>query len=142
MSNPNSDGSIFRRCRSSQFSLEIGGKNVFGTFPFHEAAYVGGSSSVRGYRSDRFAGDASFFSNTELRIDLGKAFILLPDEWGIFAFGDVGRVFLDNERSKTWHPAGGGGLYASILERSILSTLSVARSDEITVFFLKTAFAF
>ena len=123
-------------------ALRVGGKNVFGTFPFHEAAYVGGSSSVRGYRSDRFAGDASFFSNTELRIDLGKAFILLPAEWGIFAFGDVGRVFLDNESSKTWHPAGGGGLYASILERSILSTLSVARSDEITVFFLKTAFAF
>jgi hypothetical protein len=123
-------------------ALRLGGKHVFGTFPFHEAAYVGGSKTVRGYRSDRFAGDSSLFANTELRVDLGKAAIVLPAEWGVFVFGDVGRVFVDGESSKTWHPAGGGGVYTSILDRSLLLTLSVARSEELTVFFLKTEFTF
>lgn len=120
----------------------VSGKHVFGTFPFHEAAYVGGSRTVRGYRSDRFAGDASFFSNTELRFILGKAAFLVPAEWGLFAFGDVGRVFQEGESSKTWHPAGGGGIFTMLLDRSLLATLSVARSDEMTVFFLKTEFIF
>jgi hypothetical protein len=123
-------------------ALRVSGKHVFGTFPFHEAAYVGGSRTIRGYRSDRFAGDASFFSNTELRFILGKAAFLAPAEWGLFAFGDVGRVFQEGESSKTWHPAGGGGIFAMLLDRSLLATLSVARSDEMTVFFLKTEFIF
>jgi hypothetical protein len=123
-------------------AMRVGGKHVFGTFPFHEAAYVGGSRTVRGYRSDRFAGDASFFSNTELRFILGKAAFLVPAEWGLFAFGDVGRVFQEGESSNTWHPAGGGGIFTTILDRSLLATLSVARSDEMTVFFLKTEFIF
>ncbi len=123
-------------------ALRLSGKYVFGTFPFHEAAYVGGSRTVRGYCSDRFAGDASLFGSTELRFLLGKATFLVPAEWGLFTFGDVGRVFLDGESSETWHPAGGGGLFASILDRSLLLALSVARSDERTVFFLKTEFVF
>ncbi len=123
-------------------ATRVQGKKVFGQFPFHDAAFVGGSDSVRGYRSDRFAGHASVFGNLELRLLLGEASFLLPAEYGLVAFGDAGRVFAHGERSRVWHPAVGGGAFASIIERSLLANATLARSDERTVFFLKTEFVF
>jgi len=121
----------------------VHGKNVFGTFPFHEAAYIGGNDSLRGYDKNRFGGDAAVFANTELRFILGQASALLfRAEWGLFIFGDVGRVFLDGEDSNRWRPSGGGGISISTDERSLLWSLTVARSEEQTTFFLKANFSF
>ena len=54
-------------------ALRVGGEHVAGSFPFQEAAYIGGADNVRGLDTDRFAGDASVFSNIELRYSLGEA---------------------------------------------------------------------
>ena len=37
------------------FSLAVraGGKKMFGEYPFHEAAFIGGNSTVRGFRRER-----------------------------------------------------------------------------------------
>ncbi len=51
---------------------ESSGRHVFGTFPFQEAAYLGGNGSLRAYSSDRFAGDASILVNAERRLILGQ----------------------------------------------------------------------
>jgi len=125
-------------------AVRVGGKNVFGTFPFQEAAYIGGNDTVRGYDTNRFAGDASVFANAELRFTLGKASAyLFRAEYGLFIFGDVGRVFSDDDDdSDTWHPSGGGGLSAATLDRSLLWSLTVARSEEKTAFFFKANFSF
>ena len=123
------------------FSARVTGKNVFGTFPFQEAAYIGGSHSVRGYFEDRFAGESSVVASAEFRYTLGHASALFfRGEWGVFAFGDVGRVWVDGEDSDEWHPTGGGGLSVSTLERSVLGTLSIAKSDERTTFFFLAGF--
>ncbi len=124
-------------------ALRVGGQNVFGTFPFQEAAYIGGVDTVRGLDTDRFAGDASVFANAELRFTLGRASVLLfRGEYGLFIFGDVGRVFVDDDDSDKWHPSGGGGISVSTLERSLLWSLSVARSEEQTSFFFNANFSF
>ena len=121
----------------------MAGKNLFGTFPFQEAAYIGGNTSLRGYFEHRFAGDSSLYANAEFRYTLGHASALFfRGEWGVFAFGDMGRVWVDGEDSSEWHPAGGGGLSVSTLERSIAGTLSIAKSEERTTFFFLSGFSF
>ncbi len=69
---------------------------MFGTYPFHEAAFVGGDV-VRGLPRDRYAGDAAAWANAELRVALGRARVLVPTDWGIFGLTDVGHVFLAGE---------------------------------------------
>ncbi len=124
-------------------ALRVSGRNVFGTFPFQEASYIGGNDTVRGLDNNRFGGDASIFGNAELRFTLGQASALLfRGEYGLFIFGDVGRVFVDDDDSDKWHPSGGGGISVSTLERSLLWSLSIARSEEQTSFFFNADFSF
>jgi hypothetical protein len=123
-------------------ALRLGGRKVFGTYPFHEAAYLGGHGTIRGYRADRFAGDASAYGNLELRLTLGKAFLLVPGEFGVFGLGDVGRVFVEGESSDEWHPAAGGGIFFAVLSRSTVFSLAVARSDEHTSVLFASGFGF
>ena len=105
-------------------ALRAGGKQTFGTYPFHEAAFLGGASTLRGWTEQRFAGDAAVYGNAELRAYLSEIFFVLPGELGIFALADAGRVFLDGESSDAWHSALGGGLWVAFLDRA--NTISVA----------------
>jgi hypothetical protein len=123
-------------------SLRAGVKRVFGTYPFHEAAFVGGADSLRGFSTQRFAGDASALGNAELRLYLGRYFLVLPGEYGVFALADAGRVWVDGERSRRWHTAVGGGLWFAYLRRDHTVTVAAARSDEKTAFYLAMGFGF
>jgi hypothetical protein len=117
-------------------------KRVFGTYPFHEAAFVGGAASLRGFSSQRFAGDASALGTAELRLTLGRYFLILPGEYGVFALVDTARVWLEGERSRTWHTGYGGGLWFAYLRRAHTVTIAAVRSDEKTGFYLAMGFAF
>jgi hypothetical protein len=123
-------------------ALRAGGKRVWGTYPFHEAAFIGGGNSVRGFRAQRFAGDGSLWGNGELRLRLAKIFLVLPGELGVFGLGDAGRVWLSGESSDRWHTAVGGGVWVSFLNRASTLTLSVARSDERTGVYVHGGFTF
>ncbi len=123
-------------------ALSVGGKKIFGEFPYTEAAYIGGVSSLRGFHKNRFAGDASLFGRAELRLVLGKAIFVIPGEYGLFGLADVGRVYVDGESSKKWHPAYGGGLFFSVLDLATVFSLSVAMSEEGTYIYFKAGFAF
>lgn len=118
----------------SILALRLEGRNVSGDFPFQEAAYVGGSTSVRGLDTDRFAGDGSVNANVELRYSIGEASAYLARaEYGVFAFADVGRVYLDGEDDEDdLHPSGGAGLSISGLDRSFILSFAIARSEEKT----------
>ncbi len=128
--------------RRLTLALRAGGKKVFGTYPFHESAFIGGSSTVRGFRRGRFAGDAALFGNAEIRLILGKAVLLIPGEYGVFGLADIGRVYLDGEISKKWHTAYGGGFFFSILDLSTVFSLAVAASEEKTSVYFKAGFSF
>ena len=117
-------------------ALRVGGKRVWGRFPFQEAAYIGDASTVRLGRQNRFAGEASVYAGSELRLFLTKFYFLAPADFGVLGLADVGRVFLDGEDSDRWHAAGGGGIWASFLDRSYMIRLSLAKSAERTAFYL------
>ena len=117
-------------------ALHLGGKRVWGRFPFQEAAYIGDASTVRLGRQNRFAGEASLYAQSELRLFLARFYLLAPADFGILGLADVGRVFLDGEESDRWHAAGGGGVWASFLDRAYMVRLSVAASSERTAVYL------
>jgi hypothetical protein len=125
-----------------KLAFRIGGKRVFGKYPFHEAAFIGGASTVRGYPRERFAGDASLYGSAELRLTLGKTIILVPGEFGVFVLGDVGRVFLKEESSEKWHPAAGGGFFFSIFDLATTFSLAIAICQERTAVYFKAGFSF
>ena len=75
--------------------LRTAGKKVWGIYPFYEAAFIGGSSSLRGFNRYRFGGDASLIGQAELRMKIGMINFIIPGELGFSLFGESGRVFLN-----------------------------------------------
>jgi len=131
--------------RAPTLALRVGGKNVFGSeFPFFEAAFLGGSANLRGYRSQRYAGDASAFGNAEIRLPLAQFDMLFPTEFGITGAADVGRVFFegDPDEADDWHSAFGGGIWFSFMRRTQTFSIMVMSGDDITGLYAKAQFHF
>ena len=109
--------------------MRAGGRRVFGEFPFQEAAFVGGSGTLRGFPRQRFAGDVSAFAGAELRTFLTRFNFITRGDLGVIALADAGRVFLDGESSNRWHTGFGGGLWVGILDRTRTFSAVVARGQ-------------
>jgi len=126
-----------------QLATRVGGQRVFGTYPWFDAAVIGGSS-VRGFRSHRFAGDASLYGNAELRTYLGPPVFasVFPVRFGFVAFVDTGRVWLRGENTNTWHPSEGGGILLKPVGTSIVLRAVVARGAEGTLVYAGSGFRF
>jgi len=110
-------------------ALRVGGRKVWGRYPFQSAAYIGDASSVRLGRQNRYGGDASVFANSELRVKLSRFFLVLPGDVGLFALGDVGRVYHEGEDSDRWHNAVGGGVWVSFLGPANTLSIALVRSE-------------
>lgn len=130
-------------------ALRAGGKRMIGDlYPYFQAASIGGGGvfggeeTVRGFRRNRFIGDSSLYGNAELRLYLSRFFLALPGEWGLFGFGDTGRVWLDGEDSDTWHTSWGGGIWIGLLTRSNAIAFTVAQSEQRTAFYVRAGFSF
>jgi hemolysin activation/secretion protein len=123
-------------------ALRAGGKKVWGRYPFFEAAFIGGGSTVRLGRINRYAGDASAYGSAELRLALTRFELVLPAQLGVFGLADAGRVFLEGESSDEWHSAFGGGLSLSYLDRAYTFSIAIASGDERTAVYLQGGFGF
>jgi outer membrane protein assembly factor BamA len=125
-------------------ALRVGGKKVFGTFPFHDAAYLGGNTTLRGFAEQRFAGHAAVYGNAEFRFRAKRLRIIFPGNIGFFGLADVGRVFsdLDTPGENTWHAAYGGGMWLSLLGDLNTISLAIARSEERTGLYIRSGFHF
>jgi hypothetical protein len=123
-------------------ALRGGAKKVFGTYPFHEAAYLGGPETVRLGIEQRFGGDAYVHGNAEIRVALGRATLVLPADVGVSGLYDVGRVWLQGEESTRWHDVVGGGLWVAFLRPENVLSVAVAKSDERTSLYLTLGFAY
>jgi len=123
-------------------ALRGGGEKLWGRVPFHEAAYLGGNGTVRGFANNRFAGDASAFANAEVRFPLTRFYFMLPGHLGLFGLADAGRVFARGETSDRWHNAVGGGLWISALSPVNAMSIAVARSRERTGVYVQAGFMF
>ncbi|ASQ90632.1 hypothetical protein CHL67_06570 [Prosthecochloris sp. GSB1] len=132
----------------SRLALRAGGEKIWGDYPFYEAAYIGGSRSVRGFDKQRFAGDASLYGNSELRLYAGSFKFLVPVMFGPLAFIETGRVFYDGEDSDRWHTGYGGGLWFAFIEPRYVLSVSAGKgidsgrlTDDMGIY-LRTGFTF
>ena len=90
----------------------IGGGITIGKQAFYQSQFLGGQGNLLGYREFRFGGQHSLYNNLELRYKVTD-FInyILPGQFGLLAFHDVGRVWARDEKSDVWHQGYGGGIY-------------------------------
>jgi hypothetical protein len=116
-------------------ALRAGGERVWGGFPFQYAAYLGGSRTLRGFASDRFAGDAAAYGTAELRQPLFRTRLLVRGTLGAVGMGDAGRVWYQGDSPGGWHSAVGGGLFFTFLDRSKAVSVYYASGEQSKVYF-------
>jgi hypothetical protein len=107
-------------------AARVAGTATFGDVPYFEAAFIGGSHSVRGLPRGRYSGDQSLLGNLDLRWRLSRVQFVMPWDFGLLGLADVGRVFVSGEHSDVWHPSYGGGIWLALLDRSLAASLAVA----------------
>jgi hypothetical protein len=132
------DGSVYIPLLPNRAHLAVrgGASMASGLFPAQYAASIGGWSTVRGYRSKRFSGDASVDGSTELRLPVGTINVLLRWNAGIFGLADVGRVWSSGDSEGGWHTGVGGGVWLEAFGKAI--SAAYARGNEHR-FYLKTS---
>jgi len=123
-------------------ALRAGAKQVFGTYPFSEAAFIGDAGTARLGHHNRYGGDAAAWGNAELRVRLTRLMLLVPSDLGVFALGDVGRVWVAGENSDLWHGAVGGGVWLTFVRPGNTLSLAVASSAERTAWYLRAGLAY
>ncbi len=123
-------------------AVRLGGKRLWGTFPYSDAAFIGGTDNVRGLLEQRFAGDAAVYGSAEIRLFLTRFRIVFPYDLGVFGLTDTGRVFLDGEPSGTWHNSIGGGIWLAPVTRAATVQLSFAESGGRRAFYVGMGFAY
>ncbi len=108
-----------------------GSKNYGNQIPFYKYTFLGQYNNLRGYRRNRYTGDASAYLNSELRIHLGKVRnTFIPFEIGLTGFYDQGKVWYEGDNQGHWHEGYGGGFYISPLTRDFLFTVQLESSPE------------
>jgi len=126
----------------SSVALRVGAKHVWGRFPYHAAAFLGGAATLRGYRRERFAGRTAAFANAELRARLARFTLIVPGTLGALVLADAGRVFVTGQSSRRWHTSAGGGFWFTVIDPKNTVSVLAARSAEGTRFYVQTGFSF
>lgn len=117
-------------------ALRGGAEQVAGRAPWHKAVFLGGTSTIRAWDEDRFAGDGSIFGSAEVRLRVFNPRIVIPVGVGVFGFFDAGRVYLDSESPGGWHTGSGGGLLFHPVQQENILRIGFGKSDEATKVFL------
>ncbi|MBO6576199.1 MAG: BamA/TamA family outer membrane protein [Rhodothermales bacterium] len=124
------------------FATRAGAEHVTGTFPFWDAATLGGEDNLRGFSSTRFAGRTSLYHNLEARARVKRfAGYLANGQWGVLGFVDHGRVWTDGESSRVWHRAAGLGAWMSLFD-ALTFRARVGFSEEQRHVVIGSGFAF
>jgi len=118
------------------------GRLTMGTVPVHEAAFVGGSTTVRGYESGRYAGESAAFFNSELRVHVATLPFVVPWQFGVVGIGDLGRVFNVTDNDQVWHGSAGGGIWFALPNRSLGGVMTIVGSPQGSALWLSYGFMF
>ena len=103
--------------RQQVLGLRVGGEYIgakSGEVPFYEFAALGGADDLRGFFQDRFLGRSRVMINGEYRLKILDFHFF--DWWRVridgVAFGDMGRVFIDDDDIQS--QLGASGLVPSV----------------------------
>ena len=104
--------------------------NIGDDFEFYQAATLGGTKGLRGFREERFTGESALSFSGDLRYSFDRFKTgLLPLQIGIFGGYDIGRVWLDGEDSDRWHDSFGGGFWVNAVD-AVGGQLGLFNSDD------------
>ncbi|MEX2582071.1 MAG: BamA/TamA family outer membrane protein [Gemmatimonadota bacterium] len=109
-------------------AIRAGMGAALGDYPFYDAAFLGGSHTLRGFGYQRFAGDQAVFGSIELRAPLTEVNLLVRGDLGISAFADAGRVYVDGDSPGGWNQAVGGNLWFAV--PVAVATVGYARGED------------
>lgn len=91
-------------------ALHGGGATVEGDPEFYQLPTLGGGSSLRGYKRERFYGKTVAYNQNELRFLWNFRSWFFNGKAGVIGFFDQGRVWQPGETSSLWHTGFGGGI--------------------------------
>ncbi len=117
-------------------NLRAGAQDVMGRFPWYAAAFIGGSSTVRGLDEQRYAGDAATWTSGEVRLRAWTPRFVVPIAVGIFGFSDMGRVWSDGASPGGWHRTAGGGVYLQPFGQPYIVRLAAGWGEDATKVFV------
>jgi hypothetical protein len=113
---------------------------------FFQMPSIGGNRGLRGFRTERFYGNSSFWHSTDLRFRFGSSVNkTLPFTFGMFTSFDYGRVWEKEVSSSTWHFNYGGGLWfapVDIITISLGTYVAGGKNEEKPRIVLKVGFGF
>lgn len=114
--------------------MRLGGGKIFSeNYEYFQALGLGQNNYLRGFRRNRFSGEAMAYGSLELRVKLLDInSYIIPGSLGVVGFGDVGRVWVKNDQSAKWHFAPGAGFYYTPFNLVLVSG-TVAFSEEETL---------
>ena len=103
----------------------IGGGITVGKHAFYQSLFIGGHENLFGYRQYRFAGEHMLYNNFELRMKIANfTGYIIPGQFGLVGFFDVGRVWVDDENSDVWHNGVGGGVYFAPAQMVVVNVVA------------------
>jgi hypothetical protein len=108
--------------KAINFATRVGVEFNEGNPLFYQLASLGGRSTYRAARLDRYLGNNMFYQNIDIRFmgfGFGKGEV--PTVGGFILGLDHGRVWLEGQDSGTWHVGYGGGVWVAPLGATILS---------------------
>lgn len=107
--------------KTISIAIKGGGSTLTGTPEFYQYNHIGGKQTLRGSQRDRFYGTSTFYNQNELRLISNVRSFIYNGKFGVFGLYDVGRVWLDGEKSNTWHSGYGGGIILSPFNKITIS---------------------
>ena len=121
----------FRKPNRAVLAFRVGGSVNIGNYEFFQASSIGGSTNLRGFRANRYAGDACLYQNSEFRFKLFNfSNYISKGEFGILVFNDVGRVWFEGEDSNRWHHGYGAGVWMSPFSVAVITACYERSKDE------------
>jgi hypothetical protein len=104
--------------------MRAGGTKLYGNFPFQDAATIGGEGTTRYMDTQRYAGDASLYGTSEVRIPVARFHLLIPVRVGILGLAESGRVYDGGRSPGGWHARTGEGIWFGRGDASSVITLT------------------
>jgi hypothetical protein len=99
-------------------AVRAGAEQLFGEFPYYEAAALGGSSTIRTLQQREFVGDAALHGGSELRLPVARFPFIVPLDVGLLGVAEAGRIYMNGSSPGGWHSMAGTGMWVGFRDAS------------------------